>query len=177
MKFKLTHNINKVSAKIDKSLIAKNNAIYNSIDKFVENSKKDAENRISSNGSVYSGKLRNSLKINKKIVKRLKGTWILKVDAIQGAFVEFGTKGKANPPARLSAYASQFKGMKGEGGNVIERLTEYFLSKNVPDGAIGAAINSVLKEGTKPHPFFFSSIWKNQRVLRTDLKKALKKKK
>ena len=62
MKFKLTHNLNTVSAKIDKSFIAKNNAIYKSVDKFVENSKKTAESRIASNNSIDSGQLKNSLR-------------------------------------------------------------------------------------------------------------------
>ncbi len=176
MKFKLTHNLNIVSAKIDRSFIAKNNAIYKSVDKFVENSKKTAESRIASNNSIDSGQLKNSLRIRKKIQKKIKGIWLLKVDAIQGAFVEFGTKGRARVPARLSKYASQFKGMKGEGGNAADRLTEYFLKKNIPDDQVGAYVNSVFEKGTKPHPFFFPSIWKNQRILRTDLKKALKKK-
>jgi len=175
MSFKFKHNANKVSIKLSKYIGKKIIGVEAAIDKFIDNTKIDARTNISSNKNIYEARLINSFK--KNVVKRKgSGEWSLKVDAVQGAFVEFGTKGKFKSPARLGSYPNQFKGMKGESGDVYERLEKYFLSKGVPDNEIFTVIKSVLSKGTKAYPFFFPAVFKNKVILRKDLRRAIKKK-
>tara|TARA_R110000803_G_scaffold131222_1_gene198540 strand:+ start:519 stop:998 length:480 start_codon:yes stop_codon:yes gene_type:complete len=144
---------------------------------FIEGAKKEAELNLVRNKSVDQGDLRQSLSTKKKITPKKGGEWKLVVNSVHGAFVEFGTRKRANPPSSLSSYASTFRGMKGEGGNPIKKLTDYFTSKGFDEDGIGIAIMDVLKNGTKPHPFFFPAIWKKQAKLFKDLRREMRKKK
>jgi HK97 gp10 family phage protein len=174
---KVESNANQISIKVNRSLMAKQDAIFAAVNKFIKNTERDAKNNLSSNDSFYQGKLRGSFRKKGKILKKGGGYMKLIVDASYAPFVEFGTKGKANPPAALSSYAATFKGRKGEGGGkkvVGKRLRDYALSKNVPEEQIGAFIHSILKNGTKPHPFFFPAVFKNKHIMKSSLKRAIK---
>tara|TARA_R110000772_G_scaffold102790_1_gene203562 strand:+ start:1358 stop:1894 length:537 start_codon:yes stop_codon:yes gene_type:complete len=174
MSFKFKHNADKISIDLSKYVGRKIIAVESAIDKFIKNTEADAKRNISSNGSIYESKLINSFK--KKVVKsKGKGEWSLKVDAVQGAFVEFGTKGKFRANPKLGNYPNQFKGMKGESGDVYERLEKYLLSEGVPENEIFTVIKSILNKGTKAYPFFFPAVFKNKLILRKDLRRAIKK--
>ena len=175
MSFKFKHNADKISINLSRSIGKKIIAIESAIDKFIDNTERDAKRNISFNGNIYESKLINSFK--KGVKKRKgKGEWSLKVDAIQGAFVEFGTKAKFNANPKLGNYPNRFKGMKGESGDVYERLEKYFIAKGVPDNEIFTVIKSVLNDGTKAYPFFFPAVFKNKVTLRKDLRRIIKKK-
>ena len=174
MSFKFKHNADKISIDLSKYVGRKIIAVESAIDKFIKNTEADAKRNISSNGSIYESKLINSFK--KKVVKsKGKGEWSLKVDAVYGAFVEFGTKGKFNADSRLGNYPNKFKGMKGESGDVYDRLKKYLISEGVPENEVFIVIKSMLKKGTKAYPFFFPAVFKNKVTLKKDLRRVLKK--
>jgi len=175
MSFKFKHNADRISINLSKYVGKKIIGVEAAIDKFIDNTKKDAKINISSNKTVYQSKLKNSLK--KKVKKsKGKGEWSLKVDAVYGAFVEFGTKGKFDADSRLGNYPNKFKGMKGESGDVYDRLKKYLISEGVPENEVFIVIKSMLKKGTKAYPFFFPAVFKNKVTLKKDLRRALKKK-
>ena len=103
---KVESNANQISIKVNRSLMAKQDAIFAAVNKFIKNTERDAKNNLSSNDSFYQGKLRGSFRKKGKILKKGGGYMKLIVDASYAPFVEFGTKGKANPPAALSSYAA-----------------------------------------------------------------------
>tara|TARA_R110000744_G_scaffold378294_1_gene494239 strand:+ start:299 stop:835 length:537 start_codon:yes stop_codon:yes gene_type:complete len=174
MSFKFKHNANRVSINLSKYVGKKIIGVEAAIDKFIDNTKKDAKINISSNKTVYQSKLINSFK--KKVKKsKGRGEWSLKVDAVYGAFVEFGTKGKFNADSRLGNYPNKFKGMKGESGDVYDRLKKYLISEGVPENEVFIVIKSMLKKGTKAYPFFFPAVFKNKVTLKKDLRRVLKK--
>jgi hypothetical protein len=174
MNFKFKHNADQISINLSKTIGRKVIAVEAAIDKYIDNTKKDAKTNISSNKTVYQSKLINSFK--KKVKKsKGRGEWSLKVDAVYGAFVEFGTKGKFNADSRLGNYPNKFKGMKGESGNVYDRLKKYLISEGVPEDEVWVVIKSMLKKGTKAYPFFFPAVFKNKVILKKDLRRALKK--
>lgn len=177
MSISFRSNSNKFNAHVSSMFAKKNKNIEMAFNKFIEGSKKEAELNLVRNKSVDQGDLKQSLRVKKKITPKKGGEWKLVVDSVHGAFVEFGTRKRANPPSSLSSYASTFRGMKGEGGDVIKRLTDYFISRGFSEDGIGIAIMDVLKNGTKPHPFFFPAIWKKQAQLFKDLKREMRKKK
>jgi len=169
------NNVNKISIESNRLFHAKNKNLEKVFDKFIVSAKKRAQSNIQQNKSVDNGDLRNSLKVTRKKNKNIK-QWKLVVNSVHGAFVEFGTRKRANPPSSLTSYANTFRGMKGESGDVVKRLTDYFKRKGFSEDGIGAAIMDVLKNGTKPHPFFFPAVWYSQRRLPRSIRKALKKK-
>lgn len=168
------NNVNKISIESNRLFHAKNKKLEKVFDEFIVSAKKRAQSNIQKNKSVDNGDLRNSLKVTRKKNKNIK-QWKLIVNSVHGAFVEFGTRKRYNAPSSLSSYANSFKGMKGEGGDVIKRLTDYFKRKNFDNDRIQIAIMDVLKNGTRPHPFFFPAVWYAQRKLPRKIRKALKK--
>ena len=176
MSISFRSNSNKFNAHVSSMFAKKNKNIEMAFNKFIEGSKKEAELNLVRNKSVDKNNLKDSLSIKKKIIPKKEAEWKLIVNSVNGAFVEFGTRKRANPPSSLSSYASTFRGMKGEGGDVIKRLTDYFRSRGFDEDGIGIAIMDVLKNGTKPHPFFFPAIWKKQGQLFKDLRREMKKK-
>jgi len=181
MSFKITHNADKIAIKIDRSLKAKRKGIDKAVVDYINKVEKDAKINITTGSasdgrsSIYTGKLLGSFKKRNKLSKK-GGSITLYVGAAYAPFVEFGTKGKANPPAELSSYASRFKGAKGEGGNRVDNLTKYFKSKGYDSKRIFFTIKSIMEEGTKAHPFFFPAVFSNTLTLRNGLRKAIKKK-
>ena len=181
MSFKITHNADKIAIQIDRSLKAKQKGINKAVVKYINKVEKDAKGNIASGGvsngesSVYTGKLLGSFRKKNKLSKK-GGSMTLYVNAPYAPFVEFGTKGRSDPPSELGSYASRFRGAKGEGGDRIDNLTKYLKSKGYDAKRIYFTIRSILKEGTKPHPFFFPAVFSNTLTLRNGLKKALKKK-
>lgn len=109
--------------------------------------------------------------------------------AYQSAFIEFGTKSRAQVPATLQAYAAQFKGQKGKGKffeNILKwvkrkglagtfsvkthRRTGNKKTKDQQDKQAAFAIaRSIAKHGIHPHPFFF----KQMPLAEQELKQAL----
>jgi HK97 gp10 family phage protein len=174
MSFRITNNVNKISIETTKNFKAKSKNLDKVFDRFVIDAKTRAKSNIERNNSVDNGTLRDSIKIKKRKTRDTK-KWKIIVDSIHGAFVEFGTRKRYNAPSSLSSYANSFKGMKGEGGDVIKRLTDYFKRKNFDNDRIQIAIMDVLTNGTRPHPFFFPAVWYAQRKLPRKIRKALKK--
>tara|TARA_R110000824_G_scaffold50401_2_gene140788 strand:- start:1961 stop:2494 length:534 start_codon:yes stop_codon:yes gene_type:complete len=176
MSFKVTHDTKKVMLSVNRQLLAKRKNVNESLAKYILKVEKTAKANLISNDSNYQNDLTGSFrKVNKLNMK--KGGYIqLFVNASYAPFVEFGTKGKFKAVSELGSYPSKFKGTKGESGDVTKRLTKYLQDKGKEASEIGGLIHSMLKNGTKPHPFFFPAVFSNTLTLRNGLKKALKKK-
>jgi|TARA_R110000822_G_scaffold138462_1_gene276065 hypothetical protein len=172
MSLKFKSNANELIVLVDRKLSSKIPLLNKEIDLFLKDIIKDAKTNIATNKSIDSNSLINSMKIsshnNIKISNKT-----LTVDSPYGAFVEFGTKSRANPPSSLTSYASNFKGSSGGSGDVVKRLEKYLKSKGFTDDEVGALTYDILVNGTRPHPFFFPAIWKNRKRLRSKLIKIL----
>ena len=57
--------------------------------------------------------------------------WTVAVGATYGAFVEFGTKGKARVPAGFEDVAAKFKGFKGNGGKLYDAIYQWVKRKGL----------------------------------------------
>lgn len=133
-----------------------------------------------SDAPADQGKLRNSIVVTKTNDLNYK----VIVQNSYAAFMEWGTKGKTSVPGELSAYASQFKGIKGTGTvSPVDALQAWVKRKGLAgtysvksrrrqgstqtkdkqDRAIAFAIwNKIRKTGVTPHPFFFKNVFAEQ---------------
>ena len=57
--------------------------------------------------------------------------WTVAVGATYGAFVEFGTTGKARVPAGFEDVAARFKGFKGNGGKLYDAIYQWVKRKGI----------------------------------------------
>ena len=57
--------------------------------------------------------------------------WTVAVGATYGAFVEFGTKGKARVPAGFEDVAAKFKGFNGNGGKLYDAIYQWVKRKGI----------------------------------------------
>lgn len=132
------------------------------------------------------GRLRQGITVNQS-------TGIAFTTVVQNnyaAYMEWGTKGKANIPAELSAYAATFKGKGARGGDMdaailawvkrkgiagtysvkTKRRTGNKATKEKQDKQSAFLIaRSIRKKGVTPHPFFFKNVF----IVRDRLKKRL----
>lgn len=118
------------------------------------------------------GKLKQGI-THKKIGANVIGYSVVSSSAYS-PFMEWGTKRKAVVPADQSEYASQFKGQKGDGNidDMFMAILEWVKKKGIADGTTRtgkrkkatdvtaydtayAIFLSILRNGVKPHPFFF----------------------
>lgn len=75
------------------------------------------------------------------------------------AFVEFGTRGKAVIPAGLQDYASQYMNRKGATSlGAKEAIFNWCKRKGIDPKAWYPIFLSIMINGTRPHPFFFSAL-------------------
>ena len=105
--------------------------------------------------------------------------WTVAVGATYGAFVEFGTKGKARVPAGFEDVAARFKGFKGNGGKLYDaiyqwvkrkgltatysvktkRRTKFNKSEEKRTQQIAFLIaRSIYRYGITPKPFFYMQV-------------------
>jgi hypothetical protein len=91
------------------------------------------------------------------------------------AVMEWGTGSKVDVPADLQAYAAEFKG-KPEGGDfkqLIINITAWAKRKGIPAEAVGAIAFSILRNGVRPHPYFFMQAPLVEKALLTNGQAAL----
>lgn len=138
------------------------------------------------------GKLRQSV-----IVKDTGGlSNTVNVNIPYGAYQEWGTKGNTSVPTELSAYAATFKG-KGSAAGLV-KFDEAILAwvkrkkiagtysvktkrrtggkdrKEAQDKQLAFVIGrKILKEGIKPHPFFFKNVFLVRQKLQKRIPKVL----
>lgn len=113
-------------------------------------------------------------------------------------FIEFGTRGKVEIPAGLEEIAAQYRGMKGPGGfyEFANAILDWMKRKGIKAGTYSVATHrrqgnkqtkfeedlalaehiaySILKNGIKPHPFFFHNYFKVANQIRKELQTILK---
>lgn len=71
------------------------------------------------------------------------------------AYMEFGTKKKVAIPSWVGGYAAQFKGPAPVQTDSKKAIKQWASKKGVQDWQ--AVWWSIMKNGVKPHPFFFST--------------------
>lgn len=139
---------------------------------------------------VNFGLLRQSIGYNKTKT----GTFEIFVNARYAPFVEFGTRGKVQVPSELQGYAMQFKGGEKMGDyydflNAIldwvkkqgfAQITNSYTGRKSTKKAdllmVAEAVAwSILKNGIKPHPFFFPAWFSERPKLGRAIKEVLRK--
>jgi hypothetical protein len=87
-------------------------------------------------------------------------------------YMEWGTKSRVNVPAELQSYAAQFRG-GSPGAKVKGLIYEWVLRKGIPKEAQWPIFISIMRNGVKPHPFFFIQRPIVEKQLMNDLKQLI----
>jgi len=96
--------------------------------------------------------------------------------AFYSAFVEWGTKSKAQIPPELAAYAAQFKGYKGGTlADFLKAITGWVRRNTIKFSGAGRNLTldetariimiHILKYGVKPQPFFFDGLKQEEPII------------
>ena len=149
--------------KMEKSVVTKT-------DTKIEKAARKIEGSAKSRVPVYMGRLRSSIDVRGKNLKREVFTPVY-----YAPYVEFGTKAKADIPAGLESYAMQFKGNKGGDFNsLLKNIEGWVKSKGIPDEAAFHIAISIARYGVRAQPFLFPAFFREQPKLLNDLKKMLR---
>lgn len=89
--------------------------------------------------------------------------------AEHSAAMEFGTRTRVVIPAELSAYASQFKGMKGS-GDAKRKIYEWCKRVGIEPKFWFSIFKKIMTVGVNPHPFFF----KQREPVASELEKRIR---
>ena len=73
--------------------------------------------------------------------------------------VEFGTRGRAVIPAELQDIAAQYKGGQATGVSAKEAIYAWAKRNGIPEERWYLVYRSIMTNGIRPHPFFFSSFF------------------
>jgi len=122
----------------------------------------DAQTNLRSNGSVVTGLLRQSAKVQKVDEDNIEAGFFDTKNQGSGyaAFVEYGRRaGKMPPPDELVAYAKK------------KLRLDWQAAK-----AVGWAMaKKIAAQGTKPHPFFEPAMKKNQKRILERVRESINK--
>ena len=110
----------------------------------------EVKNAMQVDAPVDVARLKNSITAN---VQDLSVTFETKT--IYAPYMEFGTKKRVNVPAWVGGYASQFQGSRGGAVDSKKAIAEWARKKGVDNWK--AVWWSIMKNGVKPHPFFFTT--------------------
>jgi hypothetical protein len=168
---KVTSNSNAVMLSINKSMKAKEKAIMDSVNTALTKIHLDAKTNASNNTSPEKDGLVDAIEIN--LLKGFVG--VNNVKAPFAPFIEFGTKSKTNIKYRITAaIANKYSGKPLDTKELAERIER---TEGASKDKARAIATSIGKNGTKPRPFFYTSVFKNTILLRRELSSALKKRK
>lgn len=102
------------------------------------------------------------------------GVWEVVSPEQYSPYMEWGTKSKASVPPELASYASQFLGGGSGGGASAKQLIyEWVLRKGLDKKAQWPIFISIMKNGVRPHPFFFIHMARIQKQLFDDLNQLM----
>ena len=108
------------------------------------------KNEMMTDAPVNYGQLKNSIQLN---VENLSAVFKIKLN--HAPYMEFGTKKRVNVPSWVGGYASQFQGSRGGAVDSKKAIAEWARKKGVDNWK--AVWWSIMKNGVKPHPFFFTT--------------------
>lgn len=77
-------------------------------------------------------------------------------NADYSAYVEWGTKKNVRVPSELQSYANQFRGQTAPGG--ARAIYEWCRRVGIPQNAWVFVYLSIMRNGIRPHPFFFIQV-------------------
>jgi hypothetical protein len=125
-------------------------------------------NRARGDAPVDQGLLINSITVNP-----LK---VMDYEVVSGAdysaYVEFGTKSKVQIPADLAAYAAQFKGAKST-GDAKQMIYAWCKRVGIEEKYWFAVYVKIMRDGIRPHPFFFKQLPQAQADINKNLKEVV----
>lgn len=100
--------------------------------------------------------------------------WELSSTKFYSPYQEFGTKSKAQVPAELSEFASQFKGGdKGSFDDLFKSIVGWVKRKGIEPGAAYPIARSIAIFGVAPHPFFFPPFFDERKNLLKNIQNIL----
>ena len=144
-------------------------------------------NRAVEDAPVDQGVLKNA--ITHEVLGEMKHRVVS--GASWSAYIEFGTKSRAQIPADYASYAAQFKGGgKGSGKGFYDSILAWVKRKGIVqkvkgesrvDRQIGieqaayAIYPSIMRHGVRPHPFFFKQLPQAQVYINKRLDQMVKR--
>jgi len=90
-------------------------------------------------------------------------------------YVEFGTKSKAVIPPELAEIAAEFRGGQKMGVNAKEAIYKWADRHGIPEERWYLVYRSIMTNGIRPHPFFFSPFFSARAKIIADVKAVLMK--
>lgn len=123
--------------------------------------------RAKSKAPADVGGLRNAISVKKAGAL----SYAVVAQKTYAPFVEWGTKSKAIIPAELQGIASRYKG----GGRATkvsakEAIFEWARRNGIPEKRWYLVYRSIMTNGIRPHPFFFSSFFEVKAQIIKDIK-------
>lgn len=191
-------NLDKLLARIENVKVALQQEVGNELKAGAYEMNAEAARNINRNNSIgFSGGLQRDQQV---IEKGPLEYYVVNVSPY-GAFVEFGTGARANPPSDWSAYAATFKGRKIPGsGDMFGRIYLWVRAKGITGRysvktrrrlgnksqqeqedkqAAYLIMRSILKNGAYPHPFLYPAFIKVgpqiKRRIRNIIQKSIRK--
>lgn len=115
------------------------------------------------------GQLSNAISVNPQ------GKLKYEVVAQKGyaPYVEFGTRGRTVIPAELADIAAQYQGGRASGVSAKQAIYEWAKRNGIPENRWYLVYRSIMTNGIRPHPFFFSSFFEIKPKLIENIKNIL----
>lgn len=157
---KLTNKIKNLPAKLQKEIGGE-----------IEDSARKINSKQLRLVPVDEGGIKQSTGVNKNNITEFE----LFSGKFYAPFMEFGTKKKANVPAELQEYASQFKGNGPSIGfkAFLNIIKAWIRRKGIDEKAAYPIAIKILREGVNPHPFFFQPFFDERKALIVQIKRIV----
>lgn len=129
-------------------------------------------NRAVQDAPVDQGVLKNEITMSRNGLMDYTGV----SSANWSAFVEFGTRNRVQVPGEYSDYAAQFKGSStGSSKSFFDSIKDWVKRKGIDEGAAFPIFISILRQGTRPHPYFFKQLPQAQADINKNLQGVVKR--
>jgi HK97 gp10 family phage protein len=152
------------------------------VEEIVKEGAEKVRNKAIRRVPVNEGFLKNSIQVN-----RIKEGYEVVVGSDYAPYVEFGTKGKTQVDSEFAAYAAQFKGNKGTGGDMYQSILDWVRLKKIRferttrgkrmtfEQTAFIIMNSILREGIEAQPYLLPSFVEVRAEMIDEITKELRK--
>lgn len=117
----------------------------------------EVETAAKSRAPKDQGQVANSISNKQTVSGEYMVEWEVVVQARYAPYIEFGTKTKAVIPAELQAVAAQYRVKQVSGLKAKEAIYAWARRKGIDQKAWYLIYRSIMTNGIRPHPFFYTS--------------------